>query len=94
MRRLTRGIYGAKARCLRQDRVGRTSVPQALRYDGIPFDPVLEERCAHRPRATPSCAFGPSARNAARPWSHLRVGAVHTVGQFAGNAGALVEVRV
>jgi hypothetical protein len=93
VRLLIRGICGEKTR-LRQDRVGRSSVPHTLRYDGIPFDPVLEEQCADHPRATPSCAFSPSAWSATRSWLHLMVGAARTVDQFAGVAEELVEVRV
>ena len=94
MRRLIRGIRAAKTRCLRRDRVGRTSVRHTLRYDGILFDPVLKERCSDHPRAAPSCAFSPSTWDAARSWLHLRVGAVRPVDQFAGVAAALVEVGI
>src|ERR671921_698635 len=75
IRRIARRIYGAKTRRLRQDRTGRISVPHTLRhnvrYEGIPFDPVLRRRREGRPRVTLLCDVSLSTRNLARFWLHL-----------------------
>ena len=75
IRRIARRIYGAKTRRLRQDRTGRISVPHTLRhnvrYDGIPFNPVLRRRREGRPRLALLCDVSLSTRNLARFWLHL-----------------------
>ena len=75
IRRIARRIYGAKTRRLRQDRTGRISVPHTLRhnvrYDGIPFNPVLRRRREGRPRVALLCDVSLSTRNLARFWLHL-----------------------
>ncbi len=75
IRRVARRIYGAKTRRLRQDRIGRISVPHTLRhnvrYEGVPFDPVLRRRREGRPRVTLLCDVSLSTRNLARFWLHL-----------------------
>ena len=75
IRRIARRIHGAKTRRLRQDRIGRISVPHTLRhnirYEGIPFDPVLRRRREGRPRVALLCDVSLSTRNLARFWLHL-----------------------
>jgi uncharacterized protein with von Willebrand factor type A (vWA) domain len=75
IRRIVRRIYGAKTRRLRRDRIGRISVPHTLRhnvrYEGVPFDPVLRRRREGRPRVTLLCDVSLSTRNLARFWLHL-----------------------
>ncbi len=75
IRRVARRIHGAKTRRLRQDRIGRISVPHTLRnnvrFDGIPFDPVLRRRREGRPRVALLCDVSLSTRNLARFWLHL-----------------------
>ena len=75
IRRIARRIYGAKTRRLRQDRICRISVPHTLRhnvrYDGLPFDPVLRKRREGRPRVALLCDVSLSTRNLARFWLHL-----------------------
>ena len=75
IRRISRRIYGAKTRRLRQDRIGRISVPHTLRhnvrYEGVPFDPVLRRRREGRSRVTLLCDVSLSTRNLARFWLHL-----------------------
>ena len=75
IRRIARRIYGAKTRRLRQDRTGRISIPHTLRhnvrYDGIPFNPVLRRRREGRPRVALLCDVSLSTRNLARFWLHL-----------------------
>lgn len=75
IRRVARRIYGAKIRRLRQDRIGRISVAHTLRhnvrYEGVPFDPVLRRRREGRPRVALLCDVSLSTRNLARFWLHL-----------------------
>lgn len=75
IRRLSRQIHGAKTRRLKQDRTGRISVAQTLRnnirYEGIPFDPVLRRHREQKPRVTLLCDISLSTRNLARFWLHL-----------------------
>ena len=75
IRRLARQIKGASARRLRQDRDGRISVGHTLRhnlrYEGIPFKPVLRRRREQRPRLVLLCDVSLSTRNLARFWLHL-----------------------
>jgi len=75
IRRISRRIYGAKTRRLRQDRIGRISVPHTLRhnvrYEGIPFKPVLRRRREGRPRVALLCDVSLSTRNLARFWLHM-----------------------
>lgn len=59
IRRLSRQIHGAKTRRLKKDRTGRISVAhtlrQNIRYEGIPFDPVLRRHREQKPRVTLLC---------------------------------------
>ena len=75
VRRIARNIQGAKTRRLKQDRTGRISVPHTLRqnvrYDGVPFDPVLRRRREGKPRVTLLCDVSLSTRNLSRFWLHL-----------------------
>ena len=75
IRRIARRIYGAKTRRLRQDRIGRISVPHTLRhnirYEGVPFDPVLRRKREGRPRVALLCDVSLSTRNLARFWLHM-----------------------
>ena len=75
IRRIARNIQGAKTRRLKQDRTGRISVPHTLRqnvrYDGVPFDPVLRRRREGKPRVTLLCDISLSTRNLSRFWLHL-----------------------
>ena len=75
IRRLARQIHGAKTRRLKQDRTGRISVAHTLRnnirYEGIPFDPVLRRHREHKPRVVLLCDISLSTRNLAKFWLHL-----------------------
>ncbi len=75
IRRIARQIHGAHTRRLKQDRIGRISVPHTLRnnirYEGIPFQPVLRRRREGRPRVALLCDVSISTRNLARFWLHL-----------------------
>jgi uncharacterized protein len=75
IRRLARQIHGAKTRRLKRDRTGRISVAHTLRnnvrYEGIPFDPVLRRHREQKPRVTLLCDISLSTRNLARFWLHL-----------------------
>ena len=75
VRRLARQIHGAKTRRLKQDRTGRISVPHTLRnnvrYEGIPFDPVLRRHREQKPRLTLLCDVSLSTRNLARFWLNM-----------------------
>ena len=75
VRRIARNIQGAKTRRLKQDRTGRISAPHTLRqnvrYDGVPFDPVLRRRREGKPRVTLLCDVSMSTRNLSRFWLHL-----------------------
>jgi uncharacterized protein with von Willebrand factor type A (vWA) domain len=75
IRRLARRIHGAKTRRLKRDRTGRISVAHTLRnnvrYEGIPFDPVLRRHREQKPRVTLLCDISLSTRNLARFWLHL-----------------------
>ncbi|MDP8952108.1 MAG: VWA domain-containing protein [Actinomycetota bacterium] len=75
IRRLARQIHGAKTRRLKRDRTGRISVAHTLRnnvrYEGIPFDPVLRRHREQKPRVTLLCDISLSMRNLARFWLHL-----------------------
>ncbi len=75
IRRIARNIQGAKTRRLKRDRIGRISVPHTLRqnvrYDGVPFEPVLRRRRENKPRVTLLCDVSLSTRNLARFWLHL-----------------------
>ena len=70
IRRVTRKIQGAKTRRLREDRIGRINVPNSLRhnvrYDGVPFDPVMRRRREGRPRIALLCDVSMSTRNLSR----------------------------
>ncbi len=75
IRRIARQIHGAKTRRLRQDRTGHISVPHTLRrnvrYEGIPFDPVLRRHHEKRPRVAMLCDVSLSTRNLSRFWLHM-----------------------
>ncbi len=75
IRRLARQIHGAKTRRLKKDRTGRISVAHTLRnnirYEGIPFDPVLRRHREQKPRVVLLCDISLSTRNLARFWLHL-----------------------
>ncbi|QIN84828.1 VWA domain-containing protein [Rubrobacter tropicus] len=75
IRRMARQIHGAKTRRLKQDRTGHISVPHTLRrnvrYDGIPFDPVLRRHHEKRPRIAMLCDVSLSTRNLSRFWLHM-----------------------
>ena len=75
IRRIARKIQGARTRRLKEDRTGRISVPHTLRhnvrYDGVPFDPVLRKRREGKPRVALLCDVSLSTRNLSRFWLHL-----------------------
>lgn len=75
VRRIARQIQGAKTRRLKRDRTGRISVPQTLRqnlrYEGIPFQPVLRRHREQKPRLVLLCDVSLSTRNLARFWLHM-----------------------
>jgi uncharacterized protein with von Willebrand factor type A (vWA) domain len=75
VRRLSRKIQGAKTRRLKEDRIGRISVPHTLRhnvrYEGVPFDPVLRRRREGKPRVALLCDVSLSTRNLSRFWLHM-----------------------
>src|SRR5919112_241148 len=75
IRRIARQIHGAKTRRLKQDRTGHISVPHTLRrnvrYEGIPFDPVLRRHHEKRPRVVMLCDVSMSTRNMSRFWLHI-----------------------
>lgn len=75
IRRLARSIRGAATRRQRRDRVGKIDLPHTLRrnlrYDGVPFEPVLRNRQQHRPRLVVLCDVSLSTRNLARFWLQL-----------------------
>ncbi len=75
VRRIARNIQGAKTRRLKQDRIGRISVPHTLRhnirYEGVPFDPVLRRKREGKPRVALLCDISLSTRNLSRFWLHM-----------------------
>ncbi len=75
IRRVARGIHGAKTRRLKQDRTGHISVPHTLRrnirYDGVPFAPVLRRHHEKRPRIAMLCDVSLSTRNLSRFWLNM-----------------------
>jgi uncharacterized protein len=75
LRRLARQIHGATTRRQRRDRTGRINVSRTLRhnlrYDGVPFQPVLRRRREQRPRLVLLCDVSLSTRNLARFWLHM-----------------------
>jgi uncharacterized protein len=75
VRRMARRIQGARTRRLKEDRTGRISVPHTLRhnvrYEGVPFDPVLRTRREGKPRVVLLCDVSLSTRNLARFWLHM-----------------------
>jgi len=74
IRRVARKIQGAKTRRLKEDRIGRINVPNSLRhnvrYDGVPFDPVMRRR-EGRPRIALLCDVSLSTRNLSQFWLHM-----------------------
>jgi uncharacterized protein len=75
VRRIARRIQGARTRRLKEDRIGRISVPHTLRhnvrYEGVPFDPVLRRKREGKPRVALLCDISLSTRNLARFWLHM-----------------------
>ncbi len=74
-RRVARQISGATNRRMQRDRIGKISIAHTLRhnlrYDGMPFDPVLRSRREERPRLLLLCDVSLSTRNLARFWLHM-----------------------
>ena len=68
-------LAAAKTRRLKEDRIGRISVPHTLRhnvrYDGVPFDPVLRRRREGKPCVALLCDVSLSTRNLSRFWLHI-----------------------
>ena len=75
IRRIARRIHGAATRRMQQDRIGRISIPHTsrhnMRYDGMPFQPVLRSKREQRPRLVLLCDVSLSTRNLARFWLHM-----------------------
>lgn len=75
IRRLGRQMRGALSHRRRTDHSGRINVAHTIRnslkYDGIPFDPVLASRRDERPRLVVICDISLSVRNTARFTLHL-----------------------
>lgn len=75
VRRMARQIHGAKTRRLRQDRTGRISARHTIRnnvrYDGVPFQPVLRRHREQKPRLVMLCDVSLSTRNLSRFWLHM-----------------------
>ena len=75
LRRMARQIHGSTTRRLRRDRIGRVSIShtlrQNMRYDGLPFQPVLRSKHEQRPRLVLLCDVSLSTRNLARFWLHM-----------------------
>jgi uncharacterized protein with von Willebrand factor type A (vWA) domain len=75
VRRIARQMHGATTRRMHQDRTGKMSISHTLRhsmrYDGMPFQPVLRGRREQRPRLVILCDISLSTRNLARFWLHL-----------------------
>ncbi|GAC1390634.1 MAG: VWA domain-containing protein [Ktedonobacteraceae bacterium] len=75
IRHIAREIHGATTRRMHQDRTGKMSVSRTLRhnmrYDGVPFQPVLRGRREQRPRLVVLCDISLSTRNLARFWLHM-----------------------
>jgi uncharacterized protein with von Willebrand factor type A (vWA) domain len=73
--RLAQEWHGAHTRRLRKDRTGRISIAHTvrhnLRFDGIPFKPVLRRRHEQRPRLVLLCDVSLSTRNLAHFWLHM-----------------------
>lgn len=75
VRRMARQIHGARTRRLKQDRTGRISVRHTIRnnvrYEGIPFQPVLRRHREQKPRLVLLCDVSLSTRNLSRFWLHM-----------------------
>jgi len=75
VRRLAHELHGAHSRRQRKDRTGRISISHTLRhnlrFEGIPFQPVLRRRHEQRPRLVLLCDVSLSTRNLARFWLHM-----------------------
>jgi len=75
VRRLAHELHGAHSRRQRRDRTGRISISHTLRhnlrFEGIPFQPVLRRRHEQRPRLVLLCDVSLSTRNLARFWLHM-----------------------
>lgn len=75
IRRVAHQISGTKTRRMQQDRTGRINIAHTLRhnlrYDGMPFNPVLQSKREKRPRLLLLCDVSLSTRNLARFWLHM-----------------------
>lgn len=75
IKRIARQIHGTKTRRMHKDRIGRVSIShtlrQNMRYDGMPFQPVLRSKREQRPRLVLLCDVSLSTRNLARFWLHM-----------------------
>ena len=75
VRRLAHELHGAHSRRQHKDRTGRISISHTLRhnlrFEGIPFQPVLRRRHEQRPRLVLLCDVSLSTRNLARFWLHM-----------------------
>ncbi len=75
IRRIARQIHGANTRRMYLDRTGKMSISHTLRhnmrYDGLPFQPVLRSKREQRPRLVVLCDISLSTRNLARFWLHM-----------------------
>lgn len=75
IRRIARQLHGATARRMHESHSGKMSVSRTLRhnmrYDGLPFEPVLRKKREQRPRLVVLCDISLSTRNLARFWLHL-----------------------
>lgn len=75
IKRITRQLHGATTRRTHQDRTGKMSVSHTLRYnmryDGMPFQPMLRSKREQRPRLVLLCDVSLSTRNLARFWLHM-----------------------
>lgn len=77
-RRLARSIRGSASRRRRRHRTGRVDVAATLRhnlrYDGLPFEPVLRRRRQDKPALVVLVDLSLSTRNIARFWLTLVAG--------------------
>jgi uncharacterized protein with von Willebrand factor type A (vWA) domain len=75
IRRIARQLHGATTRRMYQDRTGKMSISRTLRhnmrYDSMPFQPVLRSKREQRPRLVVLCDISLSTRNLARFWLHM-----------------------
>lgn len=75
IRRIAKEIHGAKTRRMKQDRIGKISprhtLKNSIRFDGIPFNPVLRRHREQKPRLALLCDVSMSTRNLSRFWLHI-----------------------